>query len=95
MAENVGSGATEVCDKSDEAVVLLWQELDEAIKDYDLLKDGNNSLLAECHALRVQVSDLKSEFAMAKASAAENITSLEAKVVSAEARVMDEVVAGK
>jgi predicted trehalose synthase len=61
------------------------------IEDYELLKDGNSSLLVECNALQDRVADVESELAGAKTSAAKGIAVQEAKVVSVEARVMDDV----
>jgi chromosome segregation ATPase len=80
-------------ESSTEAVTSLWQALEAGIKDYELLKDGENSLLAERNTLHDRVADLESELAEAKTSTAKDITALEAKVVSVEAHAMDDVAA--
>jgi hypothetical protein len=76
-------------------MVSLWQTLNGAIVDYELLKDDNNNLLAKCDTLRDQVAGLDSELVTAKASTVEDITTLEAKVASIEACVVDDAVAGE
>jgi hypothetical protein len=80
-------------DSSAEAVISLCRVLDLNIEDYNLLKDGNNSLLAERNTLHEQVADLDSELAGVKASTVRDIATLEAKVVSVEARAVDDVAA--
>jgi hypothetical protein len=85
----------ESVDKSAETMVSLWQTLNGAIVDYELLKDDNNNLLAKCDTLRDQVAGLDSELVTAKASTVEDITTLEAKVASIEACVVDDAVAGE
>jgi hypothetical protein len=82
-------------DSSTEAVISLQQKLEAGIEDYELLRDGNNSLLVECNALQDQVIDLESKLAEDKARAAKDIAALEVKVVSAEARAMDEAASGE
>jgi predicted RNase H-like nuclease (RuvC/YqgF family) len=55
-------------DSSAEAVTVLRRALDEGIEDYELLTNGNESLLAECDTLWDQVVDLESELAKVKTS---------------------------
>jgi chromosome segregation ATPase len=76
-------------DRSTKAVVVLRWELDNAIGDYDVLKDGKDSLLAERNVLRDQATDLESELAKVKADAA----ALKAKVASGEAHGVDDAAA--
>jgi hypothetical protein len=67
-------------DSSTEAVTVLRRALDERIEDYEPLKNGNDSLLAERNTLRDQVADLESVLAKVKTSAAGDISALEARV---------------
>jgi hypothetical protein len=57
-------------DKSIEAVILLRQELDSGIEDYEVLKDSNNKHLVEHNVLQDQFTDLESELVKATVSAA-------------------------
>jgi hypothetical protein len=62
------------------------------IEDYNLLMEGYKSLLAECNALH---EDLESEPTKARASAAEDIATLEARIKFAEAHTVDVAAAGE
>jgi chromosome segregation ATPase len=57
-------------DNSTEVVTSLRQAREAGIEDYELLKDGNSSLLVERNALQDRAADLESELAGAKTSAA-------------------------
>lgn len=65
------------------------------VEDYDLLMEGNKSLLPECDVLHERSENLDFELMKARASAAEDIAALEARVKSAEARIMDVTAAGE
>jgi hypothetical protein len=71
---------------SAQTIISLRRALDLNIEDYNLLRDGNNSLLAERNTLYDRVADLESELAEVSVSAARGISALEAKVVCTEAR---------
>jgi hypothetical protein len=69
--------------------------MDAGIEDYDLLMEGNKSLLLECNALCEHFEDMESELTKAHASAAENNAAMEARIKSVEAHTMDEAAAGE
>jgi hypothetical protein len=59
------------------------------VEDYNLLLEGNNSLLAEHNELRYHSEDLESKLAEVCSSAVEDIAALEAIIRSAEAHSVD------
>jgi hypothetical protein len=82
-------------DSSAETITTLERTVAMGVEDYDLLMEGNKSLLAECDVLHERSENLDFELMKARASAAEDIAALEARVKSAEARIMDVTAAGK
>jgi hypothetical protein len=60
-------------DISSEVVTLLRCELDEEIENYELLRIGNESLLAERNDAHYRVADLESELEEVKKSAARTL----------------------
>jgi hypothetical protein len=69
--------------------------VDAGLEDYELLMNGNKSLLAEHDALHERSEDLESELMKARASAAEDIAAFEARIKSAEAHAVDVAAAGE
>jgi hypothetical protein len=69
--------------------------VDNGIKDYDLLLEGNKSLLAECDDFRYHCEDLQVEFAEVRSHAKKQIADLELKVESVEFHSVDVAAAGK
>jgi FtsZ-binding cell division protein ZapB len=82
-------------DSSGETIATLQRAVDAGIEDYNMLLEGNKSLLAERNALRDPSEDLKSELTKTHASAAEGIAALEARIKSAEAHSMEVAATGK
>jgi hypothetical protein len=80
-------------DNSNEAVTVLPWALEEEIESYDLLKNGNDSLLEECNNARYQVVDLESELEKVKASGEGDISTSKVRLAAAEARVVDDLAA--
>jgi predicted nucleic acid-binding Zn-ribbon protein len=85
----------ESANKSTETVVTLRRELDKAIEDYNLLMDGNTSVLVERNTLRDRATDHESELANVKAAAAADVATLKAKISFAEAHVVDNAAAAE
>jgi hypothetical protein len=67
----------------------LQHAVENCNKDYDLLFEGNKSLLAERNDFRYCCEDLRGELAEAHSGAKKHIAYLEAKVKSAEANIAD------
>jgi phosphoribosylaminoimidazole carboxylase (NCAIR synthetase) len=82
-------------DYSSEVVTLLRRELNEEIENYELLKNGNDSLLEERNNVRFRVADLESEVAKVRARVAEDIFALEARLAAAEVRAMEDSTAAE
>jgi hypothetical protein len=59
---------------------MLQRSLDAGVEDYELLMEGNKSLLVASDTLRDHDADLEPELAEARARAAKDIAALEAKV---------------
>jgi chromosome segregation ATPase len=89
------TGLQKSIDSSAEDVTLMRWSLEAGIEDYDLLLEGNNSLLTECTTLRDHAADLESELAEARANATKDIATLETRVQSAKAHVVDIAAAGE
>jgi hypothetical protein len=73
----------------------LRRELNEEIENYELLNNGNDSLLEERNNVRFRVADLESEVAKVRARVAEDIFALEARLAAAEVRAMEDSAAAE
>jgi uncharacterized protein involved in exopolysaccharide biosynthesis len=60
-------------DSSVETVATLQRSMASGLEDYDLVMEGNKSLLAERNTLHECSEDIESELMKAHASASENI----------------------
>jgi hypothetical protein len=69
--------------------------MENGIEDYDLLLEGNKSLLAERDDFCYHCEDLRAELAEVRSRAKKQIADLEAKVKSAEAHSVDIAAAGE
>jgi hypothetical protein len=67
----------------------LQHVVDNGIEDYDMMLEGNKSLLAECDDFRFCCEDLQVELVEVHSDAKKQIADLEAKVESAEAHSVD------
>jgi hypothetical protein len=76
-------------------ITLLRRELNEEIENYELLNNGNDSLLEERNNVRFRVADLESEVAKVRARVAEDIFALEARLAAAEVRAMEDSAAAE
>jgi hypothetical protein len=65
------------------------------IKDYNLLQEGNKSLLAEHSELRYCCEDLESELAKVHSSVVEDVAALESRIRSAKAHSVEIATAGE
>jgi hypothetical protein len=82
-------------EKPDVVVALLRRELEEEVDNYELMRCGSESLLAECNTLCDQIADLESELVEVKMGATRDISIMEAKVASTEARAVDDAAAAE
>jgi hypothetical protein len=82
-------------DSSAETIATLQHSVDAGIEDYNLMLEGNKSLLAERNTLHDRSEDLEFELTKTRASAIKGIVALEAKIKSAKAHFMDVAAAGK
>jgi chromosome segregation ATPase len=82
-------------DSSSEVVTLLRRELDEEIENYELLKNGSDSLLEERNHAQYRAVELESELAEVKASAGRDIAALEARLAALEARATEDSTAAE
>jgi hypothetical protein len=73
----------------------LRRELNEEIENYELLNNGNDSLLEERNNVRFRVADLESEVAKVRARVAEDIFALEARLAAAEVHAMEDSAAAE
>jgi hypothetical protein len=55
--------------------------VDNGVKDYNLLMEGNKSLLAECNDFHYRCKDLKAELAEVRFDAKKRTANMEAKVM--------------
>jgi hypothetical protein len=69
--------------------------MENGIEDYDLLLEGNKSLLAECDDFCYHCEDLQAELVEAHSGAKKKIADLEAKVEFAKAHSADNAATGK
>jgi hypothetical protein len=67
----------------------------ESAEEYEVLQLGNASLLAERNDFRYRCEDLEDGLAKVRSDSTTSIASLEAKIKSAEAHVMDVAAAGE
>jgi hypothetical protein len=74
-------------DGSAETIAVMPHSMDAGVEEYNLLLEGNKSLLAKRNALRERSEDLEAE--LTKARTSEYIAALEAKVKSTEAHIVD------
>jgi hypothetical protein len=73
----------------------LQHVVDNGIEDYDMMLEGNKSLLAECDDFRFCCEDLQVELAEVHSDAKKQIADLEAKVESAEAHSVNVAATGE
>jgi hypothetical protein len=73
----------------------LQRAVENGIEDYDLLLEGNKSLLAQCDDFRYHCDDLRAELVEVRSGSKEQIADLEAKVEFAEAHSTDVAAAGE
>jgi uncharacterized protein YydD (DUF2326 family) len=81
--------------ESAETIDMLQRSVDSGIEDYNLLQEGNKSLLGEHNELCYHTEDLEAELAKVHADAIEDIAALETKIESAEAHSGDVAPAGE
>jgi hypothetical protein len=81
--------------ESAEMIAMLQRSVDAGIEDYDLLMEGNKSLLAERNEFCYHCEDLNVELAKVHSDAEKIITNLEVRVKSAEAHNVDVAIAGE
>jgi hypothetical protein len=72
--------------ESAEMIGMLQRSVDAGIEVYNLLMEGNKSLLAERDEFRYLSNDLETELA---SSAEKSVADLEARIKSAEAHNVD------
>jgi BMFP domain-containing protein YqiC len=75
--------------ESYETIDMLQRSVYAGIEDYNLLQEGNKSLLTEHNELHYHPEGLESVLAKVRSSAAEDIAALEARIRSAEAHSVD------
>jgi hypothetical protein len=75
--------------KSAETISTLQQVMDNGVKDYNLLMEGNKSLLAEHNDFSYHCEDLKAELAKVRSDAEKRTADLEAKVKATKAHSVD------
>jgi hypothetical protein len=76
-------------------IAMLQRSVFAGIEDYDLLMEGNKSLMAARDEFRYRCEDLKVELARVGSDAEKNIADLEARLKSAEAHSVDVAAAGE
>jgi hypothetical protein len=81
--------------ESTEAISMLHGTVNAGIEDYELLMDGNKSLLAECDDFRYHSEDLQAELAEVCSDAKKIIAILESKVKSTDGHSDDVAAAGE
>jgi hypothetical protein len=81
--------------ESTEMISTLQHTVDNEIKDYNLLMEGNKSLLAERNDFHYYCEDLKVELAEVRSNTKKRIADLEVRVKSAEAYSVDVAVVGE
>jgi hypothetical protein len=74
---------------------MLQRFVDAGIEDYNLLMQGNKSLLAEHDEFCYHSDDMENELVKAHSSAKESIADLEAKIKFVEAHSVDVAAASK
>jgi uncharacterized protein YlxW (UPF0749 family) len=84
-AEN--SRLKDVAAESAETIDTLQRAVDNGVDDYNLLLEGNKSLLAERNDFHYRCEDLKDELAEAHYDAQKKTTDLESRVRAAEAAI--------
>jgi hypothetical protein len=92
-AENSQQKATAV--ESIETIVMLQCSVDAGIEDYNLLVEGNNSLLDKRDELHCHYDDLKTELVKVCSSPKESVADLEATIRSTETHSVHVAAAGE
>jgi hypothetical protein len=75
--------------ESAETIDMLLNSVYSGIEDYDLLQEGNKSLLAECDEMRYHCEDLESALVRVCSSAVKDIAALESRIRSVVAYSME------
>jgi hypothetical protein len=81
--------------ESAETIATLQRAMDTGIEDYNLLMDGNKSLLAEHDEFCYCSDHMETELVKIRSDAEKNITDLEARIRSAEAHSIDVAATGE
>jgi hypothetical protein len=81
--------------ESAETIDMLLNSVYSGIEDYDLLQEGNKSLLAECDEMRYHCEDLESALVRVCSSAVKDIAALESRIRSVMAYSMEVAATGK
>jgi predicted nucleic acid-binding Zn-ribbon protein len=92
------SQLTTVIAESSKTIAKMQHSLDNGVedyKDYNLLMVSNESPLAERNDLCHHTKDLESELTKVRAATAVDVTTLEAKIMFAEAHSVDVATAGE
>jgi hypothetical protein len=75
--------------ESTETIAMLQCSVDAGIEDYNLLMEGNKSLLAERDEFRYRSSDLETEPSQVRSNAKMSVSDLETRIKSAKGHCMD------
>jgi hypothetical protein len=81
--------------ESAEKICTLQWDVDNGVEDYNLLMEGNESLLAEHSDFHYRYEDLKVELAEVHSDAEKRTTDLEARVKAIEAHSVNVAAAGE
>jgi hypothetical protein len=92
-AENSQLKATTA--ESAETIGMLQRAMDNRVEDYNLLMEGNKSLLAERNDINYRCVDLKIELAEVHSDSEKKTADLEVRVKTAEAHSVDVATAGE
>jgi chromosome segregation ATPase len=92
-AENSQLRAT--VEESTGTIATLQRYVDAVIEDYDMLMEGNKSLLTERDKFHYHCKDLKVEVARVRSDVEKNVADLEARVKSTEAHIVDVAATGE
>jgi hypothetical protein len=95
IAEDSGASLHQCIVELEAKKNTLQRDVDNGIEGYDLLLEGNKSLLAERDDFCYCCEDLQVELAVVRSDAKKKIADLEVKVESVEARSVDVVAAGE
>jgi hypothetical protein len=81
--------------ESAEMISMLQRVVDNGVEDYNLLMEGNKSLLVERNDFHYSCEDLKAELVEVRFDAEKRTTNLEVRVKTAEAHSVDVAAAGE